>query len=840
MEPTSPQQSENGKQEDTGTSHLMSSRGFFSTSSDLNNNNNTSSSSSFAEYQRRVDVMLEGINVDRLANLVNESRKQAELAKDKGLILLVGRTGAGKSTLLNYLMGLRLVDASDGGLESKLKLAPGQTPYAEIGSELTSQTLHPQVVPTREHQKELAYCDCPGFDDNRLKEEKLCSTIGVPMAISYAKSVCGLIIVIDCADLTATKGEGVVLLANVLLQLLKNPETALSKDKDSITRNFLFVFTKVPADRNLSHILKTLEDKRKSIEKQIQKLNIEAEQILAELSKLTGMSIAFSEATTEQLRESLMISAVRAVSALSGEASLKGQSFIKQLSRIKEEFSHLIGHQYIFQAILSSHENCFIIRGNEKDDKPIIINKISQFLKFSPIPKEEFILSGSYEGAPLIFDKIIEKIVDESGKLFHAEDKYVGERSSLKKYLDLVETQQGKENQDLQKLKLIDQKSGNLTQKDLDSIVNNLNEVAFLINFINAIISNKEQEKGRLQKELDVIDTSEPVRYEHRSLDPITFNRRIAAILGTGAALFAPAYVVGMPIILALGLVTAFAGVGSQVMSYLTGKLISLTTNTLQLILRRSHHFHYSDLPFISIQRKCDPPNLYKEISPKDPRTWSFGLSVSETAGQSLFSDDDFVADEEGGFPNGFDIKTEVVKPPEGKYEITYRNSTSGQFNSRITVWIELFVEKRLHPQFRSRIALLKHELLLPESKMLNILRADLKYLKQALANDQALLKDSNGDSELQKSLVKILEKRIDDNKKRIQDLRTCYDEYENEINKIKQELQKHQAKFELVKQLLIVMPTKNLYVNEIMLQYQMYQLSEGKENLGDSSALKL
>ena len=173
------------------------------------------------------------------------------MARTRDLMLIIGRTGAGKSTTLNHLMGSRLEVLNDGGLDTSLQVASGETAYAEIGTDDNSKTLHPQIVPTREYPSELAYCDCPGFDDNRMQEENLCSNVSVPLAISYARGVRGLMLVIDCGDLTATKGNGFISLVDTILQLLKDPSVLLAEE-GGIAKNILYVFTKVPTGFDLN------------------------------------------------------------------------------------------------------------------------------------------------------------------------------------------------------------------------------------------------------------------------------------------------------------------------------------------------------------------------------------------------------------------------------------------------------------------------------------------------------------------------------------------------------------------------------------------------------------
>lgn len=117
---------------------LASLQGLFSSQ-----NNATSATAPVEEsHQRKGNEGLKGIDFDRLANLIEISRKQIEPANQRELILLVGRTGAGKSTTLNYLMGSRM-SVEEVDIDTRLVVAKGEKMYAKIGHNEDSETLHP-------------------------------------------------------------------------------------------------------------------------------------------------------------------------------------------------------------------------------------------------------------------------------------------------------------------------------------------------------------------------------------------------------------------------------------------------------------------------------------------------------------------------------------------------------------------------------------------------------------------------------------------------------------------------------------------------------------------------
>ena len=97
--------------------------------------------------------------------------RNAAPAADKIAITVMGNTGAGKSTTVNCLVGCRMSAEEGEWGEETISVDPNSTipEVMPIGHGEPSQTFLPQIA-QHPNVPNSAYCDCPGFFDNRRPE----------------------------------------------------------------------------------------------------------------------------------------------------------------------------------------------------------------------------------------------------------------------------------------------------------------------------------------------------------------------------------------------------------------------------------------------------------------------------------------------------------------------------------------------------------------------------------------------------------------------------------------------------------------------------------------------
>lgn len=196
-----------------------------------------------------------GLDLDKMQLLMSEAFSKIKSAEKKEMVLVIGNTGAGKSTTVNYLLGCEL--QAEESLNGNIAVPIGEI-YAEMGNDSESKTFYPEVFTNGKDP--LLYCDCPGFLDNRGKEEKICVSINTQMAITLARNIKSVMVVVDINSLTTDRGGSFRKLSETLGLLLKNPEEVAS--------SILFVFTKNPKAKP-AQILKKVSELIASEEKKL-------------------------------------------------------------------------------------------------------------------------------------------------------------------------------------------------------------------------------------------------------------------------------------------------------------------------------------------------------------------------------------------------------------------------------------------------------------------------------------------------------------------------------------------------------------------------------------------
>jgi hypothetical protein len=114
---------------------------------------------------------------------------------------VIGNTGAGKSTFLNYLIGckLQLEDPEVLGIPGldDIVIVSADSRVKEvmpIGHTKVSKTFIPQIE-VDHADAGVAYCDCPGFLDNRGVEINIANAVNIRRTLQSAQSVKVLILI---------------------------------------------------------------------------------------------------------------------------------------------------------------------------------------------------------------------------------------------------------------------------------------------------------------------------------------------------------------------------------------------------------------------------------------------------------------------------------------------------------------------------------------------------------------------------------------------------------------------------------------------------------------------
>ena len=168
--------------------------------------------------------------VKTLEKFIEVATDNAQKAKDKDIVLVLGNTKAGKSTVINYLLGSALKETENEAGEPIAMPKDPQNEWAKMGHGTSSQTFLPAVYAS--DSSPFVYCDCPGFNDTRTKEGKFNTTIATQLIANTARRIGGVMVVIDAAEITS-KGNDIKSLSTTLSQLFKQP---------IVTNSFLFLF----------------------------------------------------------------------------------------------------------------------------------------------------------------------------------------------------------------------------------------------------------------------------------------------------------------------------------------------------------------------------------------------------------------------------------------------------------------------------------------------------------------------------------------------------------------------------------------------------------------------
>ena len=152
------------------------------------------------------------------------TQRAAHAANEETRVVFLSNTGVGKSAFLNALMGCRMkrVDPEElgiGGVEEVIIVDP-ESPREEvmsIGHGRQSRTFMPQIAQDP-NNSDNAYCDCPGFSDNRGAEINIANAINIRSVLQQARGVKAVFLT-SYDELSASRGNNIQALENMCTQM---------------------------------------------------------------------------------------------------------------------------------------------------------------------------------------------------------------------------------------------------------------------------------------------------------------------------------------------------------------------------------------------------------------------------------------------------------------------------------------------------------------------------------------------------------------------------------------------------------------------------------------------
>ena len=202
-------------------------------------------------------ALSESESISLLTLCVSDGAENSKQIAGKEAVIVIGNTGAGKSTFVNYLLGCEMIQKTpkELGIKGLKKLVVVRSKLEggacdevmPIGHDKTSKTFMPQIA-SDPSSSALAYCDCPGFLDNRGAEINIANAVNIKRALQAAKCV-KVLILINYHSLLADRGRGLRDMLNICTQLFGSTAN-LERYQDAL----LLGVTQVPEDVDLDSL----------------------------------------------------------------------------------------------------------------------------------------------------------------------------------------------------------------------------------------------------------------------------------------------------------------------------------------------------------------------------------------------------------------------------------------------------------------------------------------------------------------------------------------------------------------------------------------------------------
>lgn len=175
-------------------------------------------SSSIVDMTTLEEVMRRSSFRFNVSEVVQASFANTKTAYNQRIVMVIGATGAGKSTLINYLSGCYY-----DGDRDEVSLREGGEEITSVRGELKiSETLYASAY-RLPPMPGFAFCDCPGFFDNRTEAERVTSSLSTEIALRSSAACAAIMIVIDFPSMKSGQGGQFLEVARTVSQLLKIP-----------------------------------------------------------------------------------------------------------------------------------------------------------------------------------------------------------------------------------------------------------------------------------------------------------------------------------------------------------------------------------------------------------------------------------------------------------------------------------------------------------------------------------------------------------------------------------------------------------------------------------------
>lgn len=204
------------------------------------------------------EIALPKDSCSRLIACMKYGLRQAEKARGRHAIFIIGNTGSGKSCFCNMLQGCTFeVDPRD----SYRMIVSNHSPVPElmkIGHSNKSETLAPQIEPCSDLSdlQGFSFVDCPGFLDNRGFEINIANAVNIKRAIGVAETA-KIVVIINYHSLMADRGKGVKDLFRILSSIFGSVQNAKKHAK-----SMLLGISQAPVTHPITGHQMTLEQHR--------------------------------------------------------------------------------------------------------------------------------------------------------------------------------------------------------------------------------------------------------------------------------------------------------------------------------------------------------------------------------------------------------------------------------------------------------------------------------------------------------------------------------------------------------------------------------------------------